>query len=239
MSSPIAKADKSHVDRLLIAAHRQLSHGRRVALLAEEIAVRVRGIVPAGGPAEIKILDVGCGDMTLVDAVAAKVGSTSIRCADIHPLPAEMANADPRWARYVQFNGADLPFARDSFDIVLFSDVLHHVPESQRVALLASAARVGRHVLIKDHFEYGWWSRQMLRLMDWVGNFSYGVVVPKRYFDPDSFRQLCRAAGLTVDGMDVGVQLYDSLPVVRSIVSKDWQFFAHCRASTASAKAAD
>ncbi len=239
MSSPIAKVDKSQVDRLLIAAHRQLSHGRRVALLAEEIAARVRGIVPAERTKEIRILDVGCGDMTLVDAVAAKIGSTSIRCADIHPLPVAMSSADPRWARYVQFNGADLPFAHDTFDIVLFSDVLHHVPESQRVALLASAARVGRHVLIKDHFEYGWWSRQMLRLMDWIGNFSYGVVVPRRYFDPESFRQLCKAAGLTIDGLDVGVQLYGSLPVVRSIVSKDWQFFAHCRASAANSLAAD
>lgn len=231
MSSPIAKTEKTGVDRLLIAAHQQLSHGRRIAVLAEEIAARIRGIVPREQVANVRILDVGCGDMTLVDAVAARLGGAEVRCADIHPCPDTVARVDPRWQRYVQFDGRRLPFDDDTFDIVLFSDVLHHVPESQREALLASAARVGRHILVKDHFEYGWWSRQMLRLMDWVGNFGYGVVVPRRYFDADGFRALCDRAGLSVMELDVGVRLYDRLPLVRSLLSPNWQFFAHCRAA--------
>lgn len=231
MSSPIAKLDKGSVDRLLIAAHQQLSHGRRVAVLAQEIAIRVRGIMVQEQAASVRILDVGCGDMTLVDAVASKVGGAEVRCADIHPCPPALAHGDPRWRRYVQFDGRTLPFERGSFDVVLFSDVLHHVPESQREDLLASAGRVGRHVLIKDHFEYGWWSRQMLRLMDWVGNFSYGVVVPSRYFDSNGFKALCNRARLTVVGLDVGIRLYDKLPVARWLLSPRWQFFAHCRAT--------
>jgi SAM-dependent methyltransferase len=230
MSSPIAKADKSGMDRLLIAAHQQLSHSRRIAVLAEEIAIRIRGIMLREQAAQVRILDVGCGDMTLVDAVVAKLGGGEVRCADIHPCPPTVAQGDSRWRRYVQFDGQTLPFDSESFDVVLFSDVLHHVPESQRAELLASAAKVGRHILIKDHFEYGWWSRQMLRLMDWVGNFGYGVVIPRRYFDADGFSALCERAGLSVTGLDIGVRLYDALPVVRSVLSPRWQFFAHCRA---------
>lgn len=230
MSSPIAKADKSNVDRLLIAAHQQLSHGRRIAVLAEEIALRIRGIMAREQATRVRILDVGCGDMTLVDAVAAKLGNAEVRCTDIHPCPPTVVQGDPRWRRYVQFDGRSLPFDEASFDVVLFSDVLHHVPESLREDLLASAARVGRHILVKDHFEYGWWSRQMLRLMDWVGNFGYGVVIPRRYFDADGFRALCERSGLSVIGLDIGVRLYDALPVARSVLSPRWQFFAHCRA---------
>ncbi|MCZ2439834.1 MAG: class I SAM-dependent methyltransferase [Burkholderiales bacterium] len=229
MSSPIAKREKTGVDRLLIAAHHQLSHERRVAVLAHEIAMRIAGIVPNEPGKNVSILDVGCGDMSLVDAVAAKLGGAQVRCADIHRCPAPLAQADPRWRRYVQFDGKTLPFDEGAFDVVLLSDVLHHVPESQRGELLASAGRVGRHILIKDHFEYGWWSRQILRLMDWVGNFGYGVSVPQRYFDVDGFRRLCERAGLEVTGLDVGIQLYDALPVARSLLSPDWQFFAHCR----------
>jgi hypothetical protein len=98
-----------------------------------------------------------------------------------------------------------------------------------RAPLLESAGRVGRWVLIKDHLEYGWWSRQMLRTMDFIGNYGYGVTVPTRYFDRDRFQCLCRDAGLRVVELGVGIQLYAHLPLVRSLLSPDWQFMAACR----------
>lgn len=229
MSSPIAKTAKTQMDRALIRTHQQLSHNKRIDLLAGAFASQIRN-VQQGLPSEreIRLLDVGCGDMTLAEGVANRLGNVELRCVDIHPCPPSLLESDPRWQRYTQFDGRKLPFEEQSFDVVMFSDVLHHVPVELRQTLLQSAGQVGRHVIIKDHLEYGWFSRQMLRGMDWVGNFSYGISVPERYFDNRSFQLLCTKAQLKVERMDIGLQLYQHLPVVRNVLSQKWQFFAVC-----------
>lgn len=229
MSSPIAKQHKSSVDNALIATHQYLSHGRRINVLARTLSDVIVQIMADRPGQSASILDVGCGDMTLADAIAQQVTGANLSCVDIHPVPTELARIDPRWQRYSTFDGKHLPFADETFDVVMFSDVLHHVPDELRTPLLASAARVGRIVLVKDHFETGWWSRQTLRAMDWVGNFGYGVSVPTRYFDRQSFTKLCSNAGLTIDHLDIGVRLYEHLPLLRSLLSPDWQFVAVCR----------
>jgi hypothetical protein len=35
-------------------------------------------------------------------------------------------------------------------------------------------------------------------------------------------------AGLRIDDMDIGINLYDHLPFVRSVLSSKWQFVATC-----------
>ncbi len=229
MSSPIAKQHKSGVDNALIATHQHLSHGRRIDILARTLSAVIVQTMVEHTDRPVRILDVGCGDMTLADAIAQQVPGADLRCVDIHPFPVELARADPRWQRYSSFDGQHLPFADATFDVVIFSDVLHHVPDELRTPLLSSAARVGRVVLVKDHFETGWWSRQTLRAMDWVGNFGYGVSVPARYFDRRSFTDQCSHAALAVERIDIGLRLYDHLPLLRSLLSPDWQFVAVCR----------
>ncbi len=228
MSSPIAKERKSSVDRALIATHQKMSHGYRIDILAEHFAKRILGLGRTPGQETVRVLDVGCGDMTLADAVAAKLGAVDFRCVDIHPCPPELLRTDPRWQRYSRFDGVHLPFDEKSFDVVMFSDVLHHVPSSIRTPLLRSAAKVGRSIIIKDHLEYGWWSRQSLRAMDWVGNFGYGVSIPDRYFDRESLDRQCKEAQISISQIDIGLPLYDHLPVVRSLLSPAWQFIAIC-----------
>lgn len=231
MSSPIAKTNKSGLDKALVASHQKLSHGHRIGVLVELLGQRIRGL---GLPAPIRVLDVGCGDMTLAKGLMAQGEDIDITCVDIHPPPPELPGRDPFWTRYQQFDGQALPFAEQSFDVVVFSDVLHHVPSASLQPLLASAARVGRFVVIKDHFEYGWLSRQVLRAMDFVGNYGYGISVPERYFSEDSFARVIGGAGLKMEQVDIGVRLYDHLPVVRTLLSPRWQFLATCARATSS-----
>jgi SAM-dependent methyltransferase len=225
MSSPIAKVDKSGFDKALIAGHQRLSHGHRIDCLVRVLGKRIMSL---GLSAPIRVLDVGCGDMTLAKGLLDQVGGIDLVCVDIHPPPLNREGLDPIWQRYQQFDGSTLSFDENAFDVVIFSDVLHHVPSDLVSPLLKSAARVGRFVLIKDHFEYGWFSRNMLRAMDFVGNYSYGISVPKNYFSCDSFAAAMRDAGLRVDDVDVGINLYDHLPFVRSLLSSKWQFVAIC-----------
>jgi SAM-dependent methyltransferase len=225
MSSPIAKIDKSGFDKALIAGHQQLSHGHRIDCLVRVLGKRIKSLNLS---MPIRILDVGCGDMTLARGLLDQVEGIELACVDIHPPPLRSDDLDPIWQRYQQFDGSSLPFDAHVFDIVIFSDVLHHVPSGLVSPLLKSAARVGRFVLIKDHLEYGWFSRNMLRAMDFVGNYGYGISVPKYYFNRDSFASTVCEAGLRVDDLEIGINLYDHLPFVRSLLSSKWQFVATC-----------
>lgn len=221
MSSPITAKKKGRVDEALIAVHRKLSHSRRIEILAQRIAALIRERAPSG---EARCLDVGCGDMTLSERVAGLAPGTVWSCIDIHELPADRAG-DERWKKYSRFDGTHIPFAHSSFDIVLFGDVLHHAGTNDR-ELLAEAGRVGQAVIVKDHFEYSVVSRMMLWLMDFLGNFGYGVALPKRYFTKERFRLLADQAGLAIERMDAGIDLYGHLPVVRTLLRPKWQFIA-------------
>ena len=85
----------------------------------------------------------------------------AITCLDTYPLPAEL-EADASWGKYREFDGRHIPFSNQEFDVALLCDVLHHDLNNAE-QLLSEAARVARFIIIKDHFEYGWYSRQMLR----------------------------------------------------------------------------
>ena len=63
-----------------------------------------------------------------------------------------------------------------SFDVVMFVDVLHHTDDP--LLLLQEAQRVGKIILVKDHFRKGFLAGPTLRFMDWVGNAHHGVVLP-------------------------------------------------------------
>jgi SAM-dependent methyltransferase len=225
MSSPIAKAEKSGFDKALIAGHQQLSHSHRIDCLVRVLGKRIKDLNLS---MPIRVLDVGCGDMTLARGLLDQVEGIDLACVDIHPPPLSNEDLDPIWERYQQFDGSSLPFDAHAFEVVIFSDVLHHVPSGLVSPLLKSAARVGRFVLIKDHFEYGWFSRNMLRAMDFVGNYGYGISVPNRYFSRESFAATVGDAGLRIEDMDIGINLYDHLPLVRSVLSSKWQFVATC-----------
>ena len=228
MSSPIAKTNKSKFDHTLINTHKKISHNHRINILAREFAALINHIQITDRIENPRILDVGCGDMTLAEEVANIVGNCTLQCTDIHPCSKELREQDTRWSKYTQFNGRDLPFTDKSFDVLIFSDVLHHVPEEIRIGLLTSASRIAKYVVIKDHFEYGWFSRQTLRAMDWVGNYSYGISIPEKYFDEKSFAQTLASANMRAEKINIGLDLYNHLPLVRNILSRNWHFFAVC-----------
>jgi SAM-dependent methyltransferase len=140
-------------------------------------------------------------------------------------LPPELSETE-RWQKYLQFDGSALPFADQSIDVALFCDVLHHMPPDVQARMLQEAARVAKHIVIKDHFEYGLWSRTWLRAMDFVGNWAYGVTVPKRYFDCTSFATITEQVGLKYRSLDVGIDLYRHIPIARHLLQKKWQFIA-------------
>lgn len=230
MSSPLARAERSFAEQALVNTHQMLSHSTRVALLAAAIYGLLARQTGAGADEVLQCVDVGCGDLSLSGSIrqlALARGSTqNWRGLDLYPLD-ETRAADPAWTGYQQFDGAEIPLPDASVDVVLMCDMLHHASAEQQSVLAREAARVCRGVVIvKDHFEYGPVSRQMLRLMDAVGNWGYGVSVPDRYFDPASFASWASSGGLTEIERQTGIELYRKLGPLQQILRPEWQFIS-------------
>jgi ubiquinone/menaquinone biosynthesis C-methylase UbiE len=103
-------------------------------------------------------LDVGCGTGTLALAAARRVGASG-RVVGIDPGPRQIARARAKAARRhvpIEFQIAvieELPFADQTFDVVLSTLMMHHLPAPLKRQGLAEIARVlkpGGRLVIGD-----------------------------------------------------------------------------------------
>src|SRR5271169_1625807 len=160
--------------------HDKIVSRRRVEILASWFSQLL--------PQDVRVLDVGCGDGLVSAVLRQKRPDIFVRGIDVLPrgqthIPVEM------------FDGLHFPFEDESFDVVLFSDVLHHAVDPN--VLLEEARRVAsRWVLIKDHYREGIAAQARLRFMDWVGNARFGVALPYNYWTEEQWRTAWSRVGL-------------------------------------------
>ena len=214
----------SFIKRVTRTIHQKVSQNNRIHKLAAELETKFRLLYKDA--ASIACLDVGCGDMQVSRLLHKQIPALSWTCIDIFPpesgrWPPEMSG------RYQQYDGVSIPYCNNSFHVVMLVDVLHHCADIP--GMLRETGRVAPCVLIKDHFEYGLYSRWVLRLIDFFGNWPYGGNVPKKYFTPAGFADICKDLGWEVVDLQVGIILYNHLPVVRRILRPEWQFTAVLR----------
>jgi ubiquinone/menaquinone biosynthesis C-methylase UbiE len=154
---------------------------QRLVTLAQRIALHIESLVPRG---RARCLDIGSGDMTLVDAIQAQKprSRTDWQCIDV------------RGSR----PAAELKFADGEFDVALLCDVLHEAPEDA-AQLLAEAARVARHVLVKDDFTR------------------------------EAFARLATEQRLYITALDADLDLDDELHVPGALLHRQGQFIAVLR----------
>jgi len=219
VSSEISKLKKNRWETWWIKLHQRTSHKTRVRLLADIFD----SIIKSEKKGAVKCLDVGCGDMQIAELIAAANPTSSWTCLDIYPLPEELKPLG-KWQKYLAFDGQHIPLDDQSYDFVLLCDVLHH--SLNPAQLLRECARVGQKILVKDHYQYGFFSNLILKWMDRFGNQAYGVHIPGRYFSVESFAALCRESGLKITRQQTGIQLYGHLPVLSALLRPNWQFWA-------------
>ena len=171
--------------------HQTLVFGRRVRVLSDQLAALI--------PPAARILDVGCGDGTLDLLITRQRPDVSMVGVDVLVRPNARIPVQ-------SFDGANIPYPDASFDAVMFVDVLHHTPDPH--LLLREATRVGKMILIKDHFRENFFSDIRLRFMDWVGNAHHGVALPYNYWSRRQWSAAFGQLGLRTIEMRMSLGLY-------------------------------
>ncbi|CAK0755600.1 Class I SAM-dependent methyltransferase [Azospirillaceae bacterium] len=106
----------------------------------------------------LRIVDVGCGDGTLVRALT-RLGAQAvgIECGDA-VLERARATLPVGQEIYLQGEATLLPLENESVDVVVFFNSLHHVPLSHQPTALVEAARVltpGGKVIVHEPLAEG------------------------------------------------------------------------------------
>ncbi len=85
------------------------------------------------------------------------------------------------------------------YDLSICADVLHHVgvDNSREIEKILNFLKSNSDfILIKDHYEFSLISRQILRFMDFIGNYYNNVNIPKNYFTKNSYKNLIKKLNL-------------------------------------------
>jgi 2-polyprenyl-3-methyl-5-hydroxy-6-metoxy-1,4-benzoquinol methylase len=106
-----------------------------------------------------RVLEIGCGAGIVTEHLAAAFPVANITGIDICERPGSLCATRNGQPRFMRMTVAELRATRpEPYDLIVISDVLHHVPQSERRALLANAARLVAPrgmVVLKE------WVRQM------------------------------------------------------------------------------
>jgi len=179
--------------KLIETVHSKYIFQRRVRVLAEHIASCL--------PEDSKVLDVGCGD-GLLDSLIAKQHKEQLEIEGIDVLLRKNIHIPIK-----RFDGAHIPYEDNSFDVVIFIDVLHHSEDPQ--ILLREAKRIARlSIVLKDHTTDNMFAAPTLRFMDWIGNAHHGVALPYNYQSKLQWEKIFTGLGLTVASWKANLNLY-------------------------------
>jgi ubiquinone/menaquinone biosynthesis C-methylase UbiE len=128
--------------------------GRDSAFFAKRKMELLRRILATRGHdlSQAAVLDVGCGTGTTDRYLVSQV--RTLHGVDLAPQMLNEARRNVPDAQFSQYDGRTLPFASDSFDVVIAICVLHHVPVPDQPRFLAEIHRVtvpGGLIAIFEH----------------------------------------------------------------------------------------
>ncbi|MBW2275454.1 MAG: class I SAM-dependent methyltransferase [Deltaproteobacteria bacterium] len=172
--------------------HEAYGSSRRARVLARQLAEQL--------PPRGRLLDVGCGDGEIDRLIGETHPDLQMEGIDVLVRPDASIPV-------TAFDGRKIPHPDDSFDGVLFVDVLHHSDDATE--LLREARRVARDfVLIKDHRLNGLLAGPTLRFMDDVGNARHGVALPYNYWSHERWHEAFESLTLEVTGWKQELGIY-------------------------------
>lgn len=151
-----------------------------------------------------RVLDIGSGFGELAEKVATqcKAEGKEIQIEGLEKFP----RGEEKVKTYA-FDGYEMPFSDDAYDVVMLADVVHH--EEDYMKLLQEAVRVSsKYVIIKDHVPAGILGYQRICFMDWAANNPYGVKCLYRYFTVEEWHEIYTELDLKVKEELTSIRLY-------------------------------
>jgi SAM-dependent methyltransferase len=127
--------------------------GRWRELGARTKAAHARTLSARAGFTPRRVVEIGCGDGSLLVALAQAWPQATFDGFEISPPAIEIARERgmPRVGRLETYDGARVPAADRAYDLAVLSHVLEHVPDP--APLVREAARVADRVLIEVPLE--------------------------------------------------------------------------------------
>ena len=177
----------------------------REEVLSKVICQQIEKIENIKNKKIIKILDYGSGyNPTLIKKIINKLSKKytntefRVNCLDFYNnKQLDLMNNNKAGIKFFQIK--KLKSINTKFDICLIIDVLHHIgiDESKKIYnITRKLKKLSRFIIIKDHFQYGFFSNFILILMDFVGNYFDGVKIPSIYFNKESYKKFLKQLSL-------------------------------------------
>jgi ubiquinone/menaquinone biosynthesis C-methylase UbiE len=149
-----------------------------------------------------RVLDVGAGDGAVLNQLDQRGFGEQLYAIDISESGLRAMKEKP-WKRLAEcklFDGYNIPFPDDEFDLAVLSHVVEHV-EHPRM-LLREAARVAKHIYVEVPLEYNKGNTRLPQdfVLDATGHINF--------FDPVLIRLLLQSTGLRVLRLEVKPRIF-------------------------------
>ena len=141
-----------------------------------------------------RLLDIGGGTGVIAEAMARLFPVGQVVTIDMVDRFCTDLSVETK-----SYDGRTLPFEAGQFDAATLNNVLHHVPVSERGALLREVRRVVKGPLyIKDHVSTGTLDNMRLAAMDAIGNIPFDGQVTAQYLSATDWSELAKAGGYQI-----------------------------------------
>ena len=152
-------------------------------------------------PSYRRVLDVGGGTGVIAQAVSELFDVDQVVCVDVEDRYLPSLTVE-----HHTYGGSELPFGDGQFDCVLFNNVIHHVREQHRLALLRECRRVAPagDLLIKDHLAESGLDHLRLTALDVIGNSPFSGMIQASYLSDAQWRALAAASGFEIEAQESG-----------------------------------
>lgn len=187
---------------------RTVLRGDRFEHLSHAVSTSVENINKILGK-KANILDYGCGNMALAKHLYHMGLASSITCVDTYEPLSETSQDNA--LTYQTIDDFKSKSRNENFDLIIIVNVLHHAGVENAVSMLKELSAKTKFILVIDHLEYSFFSRQILRLSDWFGNYAYGVNTPKKYFSTKLWQKTIEQSELKEMKLQVGVKIYNGV----------------------------
>lgn len=146
-----------------------------------------------------RVVNLGAGDCRLDLMLRDRIGCEVI--------PVDVDDYNETNLELTLYDGVNLPFEDDCFDVVTLIFVLHHAEDPE--AVLKEAKRVcRRHIIAFEDINLTWWDRQIFRGFHRFLKWSQGFPTPTIEWKPHQWISLAEKSGLKVKWQgNIGRQL--------------------------------